>query len=103
MRIPDRCGLVVRIDTAQSKYPEIWIASNINGGRWYADAESWAMGARGPLDDGGAHVDHLTERGTVTLLTGASQEAYEAGWRACAAAMSQAVDEIEGDCPAGGS
>lgn len=97
--IPDRHGSVIRVYGDQSKYPEIWIASNINGGRWYPDAESWACGVRGPLDDGGAHIEDVERRGRAELLVATNAEAYETGWRAACEHLRQVADETAYQCP----
>jgi hypothetical protein len=96
---PTALGSVVRVVTERSKYPEIWMASQINGGVWYPDLQSWEAGSARHDFPQGASFDDLRKRGKVTLLTEASRETYEAGWRAACRAMSQAVDEIEYDCP----
>jgi len=98
---PTQAGTVVRIDTGGrlSKYPEVWVADYINGGRWYPDSSSWAQHVRGPLDDGGAHWDDLLRRGPVVLLVASSREACEHGWRAACAALSQQADDLVYDCP----
>lgn len=83
MALPDplESGSVVRIESHLSKYPEVWVLSHINGGRWYPDTDSWmASHARGPLEDGGAHWEDLLARGRVTLLVAVDRESYEAGW-----------------------
>lgn len=97
---PTAAGAVVRIETPLSRYPEVWVSSHINVGRWYPDTDSWMGGhVRGPLEDGGAHWEHLVDRGPVALLTDDGHEAYEAGWRAACDSLSQLADEIAADCP----
>lgn len=92
---PRASGSVVRVHTERSKYPEVWVASYINGGRWYPDSDSWMAGsARHDLPDG-ADWYTLQHRGRVELLSAGAQETYEAGWRAGVAAAVQAVEEVE--------
>lgn len=94
---PTQPGAVVRVVTRRSKYPEIWVSSYINGGRWYPDTDSWLGGsARHDFPDG-ADWYELRRRGHVTLLTESSAETYEAGWRASTRAAVQAVEEVEYD------
>lgn len=96
--IPDQPGLVVRVHS-DSKYPEIWVASYINGGRWYPDTDSWAQHVRGPLDDGGAHLDDLFRRGRVVLLVAGDPDVYQAGWQAGTRHLADLAENAFYDCP----
>lgn len=96
---PTALGSVVRVTTDRSKYPEIWISSHINQGRWYPDTDSWFNGsARHDLPDGALWED-LTARGKVTLLTDGKKETYNAGWVAGAEACAHAAQDIAGQTP----
>lgn len=102
MALPDplESGSVVRIESHLSKYPEVWVLSHINGGRWYPDTDSWMTShARGPLEDGGAHWEDLLARGRVTLLVAVDRESYEAGWRAACTAIRDQAEELTWDTP----
>jgi len=97
---PTAPGAVARVTTTLSKYPEVWVSSYINIGRWYPDTDSWLAGhVRGPLDDGGAHWEHLVSRGAVALLTDDGHEPYAAGWRAACDSVSQLADAMADDAP----
>lgn len=97
---PAKFGTVVRIDNPQAKYPEVWIASHINGGLWYPDLETWSTSAALRRDHPqGIDFYDLAKRGTVTLLSSGAPETYEAGWRAACQVIRQATDDTEWSCP----
>jgi hypothetical protein len=94
-----KSGSVVRVDTPRAKYPEIWVSSYINGGRWYPDTDSWLGGSARHDHPEGCDWYTLRRRGAITLLTDVDREAYRAGWDAGVAAAAQAAEEMEGECP----
>lgn len=104
--IPDQPGLVVRVHSDSTAYPEVWVASYTHLGRWYPDGDTWTQTARrhleaggALLDDGGAHLDDLYRRGRVVLLTAGDAEAYRAGWQAGTLHVADLAEKAFNDCP----
>jgi transcriptional regulator with XRE-family HTH domain len=96
---PTGSGSVIRLDVPGGKYPEIWIRSFINYGRWNPSFEDWATGpARHVFPDGATFWD-LERRGAVTLLVEGSQEMYAAGWRAGCRHIEHLAESAQYDVP----
>ena len=100
---PREMGAVIRVHNPQAKYPEIWVASNINVGSWYPDQETWMTGVA--VKDFVAKHDHhpdywhVAERGRVELLTVGDRGAYREGWRAGCRAAASAAESLEYETP----
>jgi hypothetical protein len=100
---PRECGAVIRVHNPDAKYPEIWVASYINGGTWYPSRETCMTGV-GVQDflkayNGYPSYWDVAKRGRVELLTAGDRGAYREGWRAGTRAAMQACDELEYECP----
>lgn len=100
---PREQGAVIRVHNPDAKYPEIWVASSINGGAWYPDQETFLTGAgvRAFLKEHNDYPDywHVAERGRVELLTVGDRGVYREGWRAGVRHVASLADNAEYDCP----
>jgi hypothetical protein len=96
---PQGSGAVVAVNYGNYRIQEIWVRSGSNIGAWYPlGSEFWPVWDRKqmPLGVTKQHPSwaDVLARGSVVLLTPATQDAYEAGWSAGRRHLARAVETL---------
>lgn len=101
---PRHNGAAVAVHWGDYRRQEIWVASGANIGAWYPlGGEYWLVWDRKQMPPGVTkqHPDwrDVLARGPVVLLTAATEDAYNAGWRAGRRGLLDAMEDMVYDDP----